>query len=74
MDKASLRAKLCVDLHKLGTSNPSLRGKLDFPELEINALMSLIVLICPNGINGGLKVRSCNLTKILVYLGLLSIY
>ncbi|CAA7032891.1 unnamed protein product [Microthlaspi erraticum] len=55
MDKASLRAKLCVDLHKLGTNNPSLFGKLDFPELEKNALMSLIVLICPNGTHGGLK-------------------
>uniref|UniRef100_A0A1J3E5Q6 Topless-related protein 4 n=1 Tax=Noccaea caerulescens TaxID=107243 RepID=A0A1J3E5Q6_NOCCA len=55
MDKASLRAKLCVDLHKLGTSNPSLCGKLGFPELEKNALMSLIVLICPIRINGGFK-------------------
>lgn len=59
MDKASTRARLCVDLHKLAESNPSLRGKLVFPTLNESALLSLIFLICPNcnGKRGGLKVN-----------------
>jgi len=58
VDKAPGRAKLCVDLHKLAESNPSLRGKLDFPSLNKSALLALISLLCPNCSRrkGGLKV------------------
>ncbi|KAL9300656.1 putative transcription factor WD40-like family [Arabidopsis thaliana] len=57
VDKAPGRAKLCVDLHKLAESNPSLRGKLDFPSLNKSALLALISLLCPNCSRrkGGLK-------------------
>ncbi|KFK32580.1 hypothetical protein AALP_AA6G261800 [Arabis alpina] len=57
MDKASVRAKLCVDLRKLADSNPSFCGKLVLPSLKKSALLSLIFLICPscNWEKGGLK-------------------
>ncbi|KAL1214666.1 Topless-related protein 4 [Cardamine amara subsp. amara] len=57
VDKASVRAKLCVDLLELADNNPSLLGKRVFPKLYKSALMSLISLICPNcsGAKGGLK-------------------
>ncbi|KAF3549943.1 hypothetical protein DY000_02002768 [Brassica cretica] len=48
VDKALVRASLCVDLRKLAESNPSLCGKLVFPNLNKSALLSLISLICPN--------------------------
>ncbi|CAN7008492.1 unnamed protein product [Brassica rapa subsp. trilocularis] len=48
VDKALVRASLCVDLRKLAESNPSLCGKLVFPNLNKSALLSLVSLICPN--------------------------
>ncbi|KAG2331826.1 hypothetical protein Bca52824_003006 [Brassica carinata] len=57
VDKALVRASLCVDLRQLAESNPSLCGKLVFPNLNKSALLSLIALICPNsnGRMGGSK-------------------
>lgn len=59
VDKALVRASLCVDLRKLAESNPSLCGKLVFPNLNKSALLSLISLICPNSNvrMGGSKVE-----------------
>ncbi|XP_006405207.2 topless-related protein 4 isoform X2 [Eutrema salsugineum] len=57
LDKSLVRVKLCADLRKQAESNPSLSGKLVFPNLNKSALLSLIILICPTceGKNGGLK-------------------
>lgn len=57
VDKALVRASLCVELRKLAERNPSLCGKLVFPNLNKSALLSLISLICPNssGRMGGSK-------------------
>ncbi|CAH8382595.1 unnamed protein product [Eruca vesicaria subsp. sativa] len=57
VDKSLVRANLCVCLRKLAESNPSLCGKLVFPNLNKSALLSLISLICSNsnGRMGGLK-------------------
>lgn len=62
VDKALVRASLCVDLRKLAESNPSLCGKLVFPNLNKSALLSLIALICPNSNvrMGGSKVKFCS--------------
>lgn len=68
MDKAPGRAKLCVDLHKLAESNPSLCGKLNFPMLNKSALLSLVSLICPNchRRKGGLKVKFYTFSDMLI--------
>ncbi|CAN8284248.1 unnamed protein product [Cochlearia groenlandica] len=49
-DTSWTRATLCVDLHELAMSNPSLCDKLALPKLNKSALLSLIFLICPNSI------------------------